>query len=141
VEGFLGAVEVAEAEVDELEVEVFVEQEVRGLDVSVRDAERVHVLHCGDQLSEVLVRLFFGQSGQPGLLALRLDELRELSVRDCFHQEEKRLGVLDDLVSEEYLVELHDVGVVHGLEDADFSRHAGLVVFFGYFLFVEDFDR
>ena len=75
MEGLFGAVEVAEAEVDELEVEVFVEQQIRRLDVAVRDAERVHVLNGGDQLAEVLVGFFFAEPGQPGLLAFGLDEL------------------------------------------------------------------
>ena len=56
-------VEVAEAEVYELEVLVFVDEDVRGLDVAVRAADLVQVLDGGDELAEELAGFELGEPG------------------------------------------------------------------------------
>ena len=55
-------VEVAEAEVDELEVLLFVDEDVRWLDVAVSAADLVQVLDGRDELSEKLAGFEFGES-------------------------------------------------------------------------------
>jgi hypothetical protein len=63
LEQLVAFVEVAQAEVDDLDVLVLVQQQVLGLEVSVDDAELVDVLDAGDDLLEELAGFLFFEPG------------------------------------------------------------------------------
>ena len=72
---------------------------------------------------------------------LLLDVVGKLAVLSVLHDEEEVLGSLDDLVSEEYLVQLDDVRMLHFGQDVYFSADAHQVVVFLDLDFLQDLDR
>uniref|UniRef100_A0A5F8GE35 Uncharacterized protein n=1 Tax=Monodelphis domestica TaxID=13616 RepID=A0A5F8GE35_MONDO len=97
-----------EPEVGQLDVEVFVEEEVLALEVSVDDVQVVAVLDGRGQLLELLPGVVFVQ-GSPGL-----DELQQVSLDPELHDDvDLAVGRLEDLVG------LDDGAVVQHCQDLD----------------------
>ena len=94
-------VEVSQAEVDELEVEIRVNQNVARLDVSMGASYGVQVLDSADQLLEELAGFLLRE------LVLGLDIGAQLSLLCVLHHKEEVLVGFDDFV------QFDDVGMVH----------------------------
>lgn len=119
---------VAEAEVDQTNVFLVVEQQVFWFEVAVHDAEFMEVLHAADDLLKKLAGLRLLQ------LLLFHDVVKELAARDELHDEEELFGCLDDLK------ELDNVRVSDQLEDVDFSGHTLHVGIARDFALFQNFD-
>jgi len=103
---------VAEAEIDQSNVFLVVQQQVLRLQISVHDAELVQILDSTNDLLEEL-------AGFCLLKLLLLDDVvEELATADELHDQEELLGRLDDFEK------LDDVGVADQLEDVDLARHS-----------------
>lgn len=100
---------VGEAEVDQLEGAVEINEQILGLEVPVDDAELVQVLDAGDELPEELAGLMLLQP------FLFYDHLEELPLGHVLHHQEELLWSLN------YLVQLNDVWVPDLLQNVDFS--------------------
>ena len=102
----------AEAEIRDLEIPIFVDEEVLGLEVAVEDPAGVAVSDGGDKLLEVAAAEIFREAGF-GDLGEKLAALDEV------HDEiDLRLGGED-------LVELDDVGVVEPPHDGNLALDVG----------------
>lgn len=104
----------AEAEVDDLDVSVFVEQNVFELDVSVRDALAVAVLQPRHQLLEYASRFVFGQPS----VAVQLEVAVQRRPADVLHKYVQLVPRLDDAV------QLDDELVVHHFHELDLALDA-----------------
>lgn len=120
-------VKVAQAEVDDFDAIVVIEQQIFWLQVSVDDAQFVNVLYAGDDL---LVHFGSFILLEPAVFD---DVLEELSARTILHDQVQVIIVFN------HLVQLNDVRVPDFLEDCDFSVDSvniGLIldfIFFQYF--------
>ena len=100
-EFLVGGVEVAQAEVDELDASFPVDQDVGGLDVAVRAAELVEVADRLHQLLEELAGLFLREP------LPALDVLAQLALLGELHDEEEVVLRLDDFVELDYVLVAH----------------------------------
>lgn len=107
LQGLLLCEGVGEAEVDDFDVLLVIEQQVLRLEVPVDYVEVVHVLDAGDDLLVELAGLFLLQFG------VLDDVVEELSTAGVLHDQVELLGRLDDLV------QLDDVRVPDLLENVD----------------------
>ena len=103
---------IGEAEVDQLESAVEINQQILGFEVAVDNPQLVQILHSCDELPKELTGLMLLQ---PFLFYYQFEEL---PLRDVLHHQEELLGSLDDLV------QLDHVGMPNLLKDVDFPGHS-----------------
>ena len=99
---------VREAEVNYFDVFIVIQKQVFGLEVSVDNAESVHVLDARYYLLVELASFDFFQA------RVFNDVVEELSAARVLHDQVKELGGFD------YFVELNDVGVANQLQNMHF---------------------
>lgn len=121
-------VEVAQAEIDNLQRLVVVDEQVLGLEVPVADSELVDVVDARNELLEVLACLLFLQ-----FLVLH-NEVEQLAALHELHDQIEVLLRLNDLV------DLHHVGMVQLLQYLDLSTDALHVLFLFNTRFFQYFD-
>lgn len=125
---FVISVSVAQAKIDHFEVQLFIQQQVLRLDISVHDAQLPEVAYGWNQLLEESASFFLFE------LRLRGDVAEEFAVAAVLHNDVEPCWGLDDLVH------LNNVGVAHYFENVDFPSDSLDVVYLCDFVFFEDFD-
>lgn len=133
-------IQVPQSEIDQFQVLVFVDENVGGLNISMCTTDIVKVFDCRDEFTEEFASLDFGQPAEARLPFFFFDIVGQFSILCVLHNEEKVLVCLDDLVTQDYLIELDDVGVLDFAEDIDFSPDSNQVVFLFDLLFLQDLD-
>ena len=120
---------VAEAEIDQSNILLMVEEQVLRLEVPVNDAQLVEVLDAADDLLEEFAGF--------GLLELLLlhDVVEELAPAHELHYQKQLLRRLNDFE------QLDDVGMPDELQYVNFASHSLHVSISRDFALFEDFDR
>ena len=103
-----------ESEIDELQIHVFVQEDIFQFDVSVGDADGVTVLKSRNDLEIEPSGFVFGES----FIGLGLQVRVERAVAHIFHDEENLLSGLDHFVEFDYMF------MFHSFHEFDLSFHA-----------------
>ena len=119
---------IAQAEVHDLDVHVFVEQKVLGLQIAVTHLNLVQVFNTGENLMEESAGFAVLQ---PALFYYVFEQFPTACI---LHYQKELLRGLN------YLIQLHDIWMPNDFQNVDLSHHSCYIGLVLYFIFFKDFN-